>query len=129
LRGFTDNGLCRYDKDGKLDPTCPDTFGGNVLVNGSLELRVPLFKLWIFGFWAGAFFDAGALAEDHAKLYAASFRFSAGLGLRILVGDLVPVRFDVGFPVFERRCVAYTTDGACVREKPSQFNFGFLYTF
>lgn len=129
LRGFTDNGLCRYDKQGKLDPTCPDTFGGNVLLNGSLELRVPLFKLGPVGIWAGAFFDVGALAEDHAKLYPSSFRFAAGLGLRILAGDLVPIRLDFGFPVFERRCIAYSTEGACVREKPSQFNFGFLYTF
>lgn len=127
VRGFTDNGICRYDRDGALDPRCPAEFGGNVVVNGSLELRVPLIRS--AGIWLGAFFDFGGLAETHAELYLASFRMSSGFGVRWLLGDLFPVRLDVGFPLLERRCVAFREDGSCVREEPSQVHFGLLYTF
>jgi outer membrane protein assembly factor BamA len=127
MRGFADNGICRYDRDGKLDPTCPSEFGGNVVVNGSFELRVPV--LASAGVWIGAFFDWGALARSHDELYPASFRLSSGVGVRWLLGGLFPIRLDVGFPLLERRCVAYRDDGSCVREEPSQVHFGLLYTF
>jgi outer membrane protein assembly factor BamA len=127
MRGFADNGICRYDSAGKLDPTCATEFGGNVVVQGSLELRVPL--LPSLGLWLGTFLDVGALAESHATLHLASFRMSSGLGLRWLLGDLFPIRLDVGFPLLERRCVGYHEDGTCTLEEPSQVHFGLLYTF
>ena len=127
LRGFADNGVCRYDRDGNLDPRCPSEFGGNVVVNGSFELRVPVIKA--AGIWLGAFLDFGGLAERHDELYLASFRISSGFGVRWLLGDLFPIRLDVGFPLLERRCVAFREDGTCVREEPSQVHFGLLYTF
>ncbi len=127
MRGFADNGICRYDRDGNLDPTCPAEFGGNVVVNGSFELRVPIIKS--VGLWLGAFFDFGALAQEHDELYWASFRVSSGIGVRWLLGGLFPVRLDLGFPLLERRCVAFREDGSCVREEPSQVHFGLLYTF
>jgi len=127
VRGFSDNGICRYDRDGVLDPRCPSEFGGNVVVNGSFELRVPLIKA--AGIWLGAFLDFGGLAEHHDELYLASFRMSSGFGVRWLLGDLFPIRLDVGFPLLERRCVAFRDDGSCVREEPSQVHFGLLYTF
>lgn len=127
MRGFADNGICRYDRDGNLDPTCPGEFGGNVVVNGSLELRVPVIPS--FGLWLGAFLDFGGLARRHEELYLASFRLSSGIGVRWLLGGLFPIRLDVGFPLLERRCVALSEDGSCVREEPSQVHFGLLYTF
>jgi len=127
MRGFADNGICRYDKNGKLDPTCPAEFGGNVVVNGSFELRVPVIKS--AGIWLGAFIDYGGLAKSHSELYLASFRISAGVGVRWLLGGLFPIRLDVGFPLLDRRCVAFREDGSCVREEPSQVHFGLLYTF
>ena len=54
---------------------------------------------------------------------------SSGIGVRWLLGGLFPVRLDVGFPLLERRCVAFREDGSCVREEPSQVHFGLLYTF
>jgi len=127
MRGFADNGICRYDKNGNLDPTCPAEFGGNVVVNGSFELRVPVIKA--AGIWLGAFLDFGGLAKSHSELYLASFRLSSGIGVRWLLGGLFPVRLDIGFPLLERRCVAFREDGSCVREEPSQVHFGLLYTF
>ncbi len=127
VRGFSDNGICRYDSDGQLDPTCPSEFGGNVLVQGSFELRVPL--LMSAGLWLGAFMDFGGLARSHEELYVASLRVSSGFGIRWLLGGLFPVRIDLGFPLFSRRCIAFTEEGGCLREEPSQVHFGLLYTF
>ncbi|MFO0749576.1 MAG: BamA/TamA family outer membrane protein [Myxococcota bacterium] len=125
MRGFVDNGVCRYDRHGNLMADCATEFGGNVIINGSLELRVPL----LGGFWLASFLDIGALAESHAQLYPASFRFGAGIGVRYLLGGLFPIRLDFGFPIFQRRCVAFTSEGQCVLEDPSQVHFDLLYTF
>lgn len=127
MRGFTDNGICRYDKDGALESDCPTEFGGNVIVQGSLELRAPLFPS--AGIWLGAFMDVGGLARSHEELHLASLRMAAGFGLRWLIGGLFPVRLDVGFPLLDRRCTAYVEGGECEREEPSQIHFGLLYSF
>ncbi|TNF26654.1 MAG: hypothetical protein EP329_20890 [Deltaproteobacteria bacterium] len=128
LRGFGDNAVCRYDEDGKLDPSCPEEFGGNVVVNGSLELRLPLLRR--LGFWVATFLDVGALADAHDTLYTSSFRFSWGVGARWLIGGQLPVRLDVGFPLGAARCIAYDSEGGpCTREDPSSVHFDFLYPF
>jgi outer membrane protein assembly factor BamA len=126
LRGFSDNGICRYDRNGALEPDCPAEFGGNVIINGSVELRAPL--LDAIGLWLGIFVDFGALARSHDRLYPSSFRASTGLGVRWLLGDLIPVRVDVGFPLFQRRCIA-PGDGSCTLEEPSAFHVDLLYPF
>jgi len=126
MRGFADNGVCRYDKSGRVLDSCATEFGGNVVVNGSLELRVPIVKS--AGLWMGTFIDIGALAESHETLYPASFRFGAGLGVRYLLGGLFPIRLDFGFPVIQRRCIRYVDD-QCVLEDASQVHFDLLYTF
>ncbi len=127
LRGFSDNGICRYDARGALEAGCPEEFGGNVTVHGSVELRAPLLRG--AGLWLGAFVDFGTLAQRHADLRWAGLRSSAGLGLRWLLGELIPVRVDLGFPLFERRCLALDADGGCVREAPSAFHVDLLYPF
>jgi len=128
LRGFGDNAVCRYTEDGELDPSCPEEFGGNVVVNGSLELRLPLLRR--LGFWVATFLDGGALADEHETLYAASFRFSWGVGVRWLIGGQIPVRLDVGFPLGTARCIAFDAEGGpCTREDPSAVHFDFLYPF
>lgn len=127
LRGFSDNGICRYNKDGSLDAGCPGEFGGNVVLNGSVELRVPL--LSEFGLWLGFFLDFGALARTHEDIHPASFRLSGGVGLRYLLGDVFPFRLDIGFPLLSRRCLSVSETGECVLEAPSQFHVDFLYPF
>lgn len=127
LRGFADNAVCRYEPDGELAPGCPAEFGGNVVVNGSVELRVPL--LARLGFWAAFFIDAGALAKDHESLYAQSFRSAAGLGIRWLIGQQFPVRLDIGFPL-ERRCLTPRDEaGRCAVEEARTVHLDFLYPF
>lgn len=127
LRGFADNAVCRYAEDGTLAPTCPGEFGGNVVVNGSFELRVPLLER--LGVWAATFVDAGALADSHETLYAASFRASFGVGLRWLIGGQIPIRLDVGFPLGGARCLTQPGDEPCLTEDRSSFHFDFLYPF
>ncbi len=127
LRGFSDNGICRYDRNGDLDAGCPSEFGGNVVLNGSLELRMPL--LSEFGLWLGFFLDFGALARTHDDIHPASFRVSGGVGLRYLLGDVFPFRVDLGFPLLSRRCISVSETGECLLEAPSQFHVDFLYPF
>lgn len=128
MRGFADNGVCRYDESGRVMDDCGEEFGGNVVVNGSLELRVPLLES--AGLWLGTFIDIGALAETHDELRPESVRFGAGLGFRFLLGGLFPIRLDFGFPVFERRCIRYLEDtNECVLEDASQIHFDLLYSF
>jgi len=126
LRGYGDNAVCRYDERGELDADCPGEFGGNVVVNGSLELRAPILES--LGVWIAAFIDAGAIARGHKSLYPASFRGSAGLGLRWLIGGQIPIRLDIGFPL-DRRCLMPIPEGGCVLEDASAVHFDFLYPF
>ncbi|MFT7583068.1 MAG: outer membrane protein assembly factor BamA [Myxococcota bacterium] len=126
MRGFSDNGLCRYNADGELDPTCPSEFGGNVVVNGNVEFRVPIFRG--AGVWGAAFVDVGALSKSHAALTTGSIRASWGLGLRWLLAGQWPIRLDLGFP-FERRCTAFVDDGPCLLEEPNVIHIDVLYPF
>ena len=72
----------------------------------------------------------GALAERLSAFNTASVRQSVGLGLRYLVGGVVPIRLDYGF-ILDRRCRDVDRQtGACVRqEEVGNVHFGILYTF
>ena len=150
LRGYDDDAVSQYDASGDpryaVVPTTDGTtttwqvvqpFGGDVLIQGSEELRVPIWRA--VGLWAGGFFDWGALAERLAELHARSFRTSAGFGLRWLLGGQVPLRIDYGFKL-DRRCeklgfadptkaTAGDTPVCLARENLGALHFGFLYTF
>ncbi len=138
MRGFADDAVGRYDHAGQLFKPPEGSrldAGGNVVVNGSLEFRVPLLES--AGLWLGLFTDMGALAATHAELYPASVRASVGLGLRYLLGDQIPFRLDWGV-VIGPRCARYWLDDAArpedryacrAMEDPSTLHFGFLYPF
>lgn len=140
LRGFADHSVGRYDKEGVLErdiSSVRELGGGNFVLNGSLELRVPVLRG--AGIWLGAFLDGGALALRHKDLHPASFRFSAGLGVRWLIGGQIPVRFDWGKAFGARRCVEWRSDvalsergdeGTCGSyERGQRFHFDLLYPF
>lgn len=150
LRGFDDDAVTQYYADGSLRYAPVETvedetralqalqpFGGDVLIQGSEELRVPIWRA--MGLWAGGFFDWGAVAERAVELHAKSFRTSAGFGLRWLLGGQVPLRIDYGFKL-ERRCeklgyadpanATAADEPVCLaRENLGALHFGFLYTF
>ncbi len=140
LRGFADHSVGRYDKLGVLArdiTSVRELGGGNFVLNGSLELRVPVLRG--AGIWLGAFLDGGALALRHKDLHPASFRFSAGLGVRWLIGGQIPVRFDWGKAFGSKRCVEWRSDvalaergdeGTCASyERGQRFHFDLLYPF
>jgi len=135
VRGFPSRGVLQYEPDGDpkkvVDPSTTDWMvvtGGDTMINGTVELRFPLLKM--SGLWAAAFFDLGALSDNLGDLYLSSFRSTAGLGVRFLLGDQIPVRLDYGF-LLDRRCNAVDeASGECVsHDEPGALDFGLLYTF
>jgi len=86
--------------------------------------------------WMVSFFDWGALAATHDQVYPKSFRFSAGLGLRYLLMNQIPVRLDWGAVIGDLRCQSYVASSIeagsplCERtEDRTAVHFGFLYPF
>ena len=126
MRGFADNAVGSYDEGGHLIRT--SEVGNNLVVNGSIELRIPLIPK--ADIWAVAFVDWGLLAAGWSRVYAASVRTSAGFGLRYLIGGQIPIRLDFGFIVPGPRVQAPCDYGqTCGKEEPWQVHFGFLYPF
>jgi len=150
LRGYDDDAVTQYYADGspryQVIPTTDGAtttqqvvqpFGGDLLIQGSEEIRVPVWQA--VGLWVGGFFDWGAVAERALELHAKSFRTSAGFGLRWLLGGQVPLRIDYGFKL-DRRCekLGYADPSKAgpgdapiclARENLGALHFGFLYTF
>jgi outer membrane protein assembly factor BamA len=134
LRGYVDDGVHQYTLTGapkvrlKSDGTYELLPGGDMIVQGSEELRVPVWRA--AGLWVGGFFDWGGLAETWADLHLKSIRTSAGLGIRWLLGGQVPLRVDYGFKL-DRRCEAIDPESRqCVRQESlGALHFGLLYTF
>lgn len=113
-----------------------DFVGGNSLVSGSVELRLPVLKRESFQFWLGVFVDVGALAIKLSDMNSESVRFTAGIGVRVLIGG-IPIRLDLGFNL-DRRCNAATvgptfderTDRCTAgKEALTDTQIGLLYTF
>ena len=134
MRGFADHAVGRYASDGTLALDLVDIEqlgGGNVVLNGSLEVRFPLIRQ--AGVWMGAFVDAGVLGRTHSDLHPKAVRASSGVGLRYLIGNQIPVRLDWGFILGETRCLQWRADapgGTCeMREEDSAFHFDLLYPF
>ncbi len=155
VRGFSNDGVGQYLPDGSLrlvetqvqeknpdgtpktDPvsgavvTHPEyakVYGGDTLVSGGLELRFPLLRSLALN--GALFYDLGALSESPTDLNAKSVRHSVGLGLRYMLGGVVPIRLDYGI-ILDRRCksVDKNTGKCTAREEVGNIHFGVLYTF
>lgn len=107
LRGFP---------EGAIAPAGTTQFGGDVVLNGSFELRYPFLADW--GLNGAVFVDWGQLTRDVEELDGGEFRFTTGLGVRWLIADLVPVVIDYG-AVLGRR----------PGERPGRLHFNIGYTF
>ena len=109
LRGYPDNGLGPTTGQGR--PTY-----GDVLLNGSVELRFPLVpSIDLFGAY---FVDVGQLQADFFDFDVADFRLSTGLGIRYLAFGLLPVVLDYGLALNRR-----------VGESIGQLHFNVGYAF
>ncbi|MDQ1316886.1 MAG: hypothetical protein QG588_535 [Candidatus Poribacteria bacterium] len=67
---------------------------GNILLNGSLEVRFPVYK----SFGAALFFDSGQSYQKTSDISINSMRSSVGFGLRINT-PIGPIRLDYGYPI------------------------------
>lgn len=133
LRGFADDAVRQYTDTGAVrttsgaDGVAVPIFGGDTVINGSVELRFPLLRS--VGLWGAGFFDWGGLAEALDEYGAKSFRMSLGLGVRWLAGGQIPIRFDYGIVLGDLRCKDAPESGECTREDRGTIHFGILYTF
>ncbi len=137
IRGFTYGGIGQYTKKGalRLTPlvaedgtvTYSPAVGGDLVLNGSFEVRFPLLRKTEL--WGAVFADWGALSDNWDQLNGSSFRFSVGVGIRLLIGGQIPLRLDYGV-VLDKRCAQVDATGACqANEDTGALDFGLLYTF
>jgi outer membrane protein insertion porin family len=78
-----------------LDEAGPPT-GGNALLIGNIEYRVPLTRFPVRGFGIAGFYDTGNVFEEISNVRLSGFTHTAGFGLRYET-PLGPVRLDIGF--------------------------------
>ena len=91
LRGWGRHQVSPENEAGKL-------IGGNSMMEGSLELRFPIYDI----FSGVTFMDAGNVWNDAFDYDPKQLRYNAGLGLRVST-PIGPVRLDFAIPVFENR--------------------------
>jgi len=82
----------RLDRLGPRNPS-GEPIGGEALVEGSLEARIPLYK----EFRGVLFFDFGNVYSKTQDIDLGQLRYSVGFGLRYST-PIGPVGVDVGFP-------------------------------
>ncbi|HSR69505.1 MAG TPA: POTRA domain-containing protein [Acidobacteriota bacterium] len=81
------------DNEGRIDPNGrPIPEGGNALIIGNIELRVPLYKILS----GTLFYDAGNVFRSYSEISLRDFSHTFGLGLRVKT-PVGPVRFDAGW--------------------------------
>jgi outer membrane protein insertion porin family len=88
------SGSVRGFGEGAIQTVEGDASGGDVFVQANTELRYSLVPS--LGVEGAAFFDAGELARDAGALSAGELRTSAGLGLRWVIANMIPVAIDYG---------------------------------
>jgi outer membrane protein insertion porin family len=86
LRGF------ETDYAGPLDPVSNKPVGGNALVVGSLEIRIPVFRFIQFA----GLYDTGNVFRSISDIHFPGFSHTLGVGLRIKT-PFGPLRADYGY--------------------------------
>ncbi len=107
LRGFAEMSVGPRDAAGLPE-------GDLVRLLGTAELRIHL-AWWM---WTAVFYDTGLLVHGPMDMDLGLLRHSVGLGLRMLLLDLIPLRFDFA-RALDRR----------LGDEVSVFSFNLGYTF
>lgn len=107
LRGFDDN---------VIRPEDALEFGGDAVINTTVELRYPFVRS--VGLEGAVFLDTGQLGRSVTDFRLDGFRTSAGMGFRLVLLDLIPVLFDYA-TILDRR----------PGENVGRFHFNIGYTF
>jgi len=94
-------GALRGYKFGGVGPSRRgQAIGGNFMVNGFAEIRLPIFPGTL---WAVGFVEAGQLSHTLNTFDPEGFTVSGGFGLRLLLPILpVPFALDFGFPIINQ---------------------------
>lgn len=74
--------------------TNTEEVGGDIMFTLNTELRYPIIPS--INLYGTVFMDAGQLAADFKDLQLSETRMSAGVGVRWLIADLLPVLLDYG---------------------------------
>ncbi len=88
------SGSVRGFGEGAIKTVEGDASGGDVFVQANAELRYGLVPA--LGVEGAAFVDAGELAREASALSAGELRSAAGLGLRWVIANMIPVALDYG---------------------------------
>lgn len=88
------SGSVRGFGEGAIETVEGDASGGDVFVQANAELRYGLVPA--LGVEGAAFLDAGELAREAGALSVGELRSAAGLGLRWVIANMIPVALDYG---------------------------------
>ena len=88
------SGSVRGFGEGAIKTVEGDASGGDVFVQGNAELRYGLVPA--LGVEGAAFLDVGELAREAGALSVGELRSAAGLGLRWVIANMIPVALDYG---------------------------------
>jgi outer membrane protein insertion porin family len=97
--------------------TVTEPIGGDTYWFGSAEYSLPIIEKGELSLRFAVFYDIGAVDADSYS-YSLNFLDDWGMGLRLNIPHLGPIRFDYGIPI---RKDQYNTGGG-------QFQFGVGYT-
>jgi outer membrane protein insertion porin family len=114
VRGYAEQSIGRqkvlYNPDGTIEDVIP--IGGKYVLLGNVELRIPLF--WLF--MGEIFTDAGNLWEE-IDLKSFSLKVSSGAGIAFIT-PFGPIRFDYGVKWFPKE-----------GERFGEFHIGISFAF
>ena len=95
-----------------------DYLGGNTMVHGTVEYSVPTPLSWLR---AATFYDWGVINKDSWEFAPGNYNDNWGIGLRLVIPFLGPLRFDYGVPI--------TGDGYNDHGGQFKVNFGYTTSF
>jgi outer membrane protein insertion porin family len=111
LRGFKYH---RAGSDATFDAPTQEPLGGNTFWMGSIEYSIPVVDRVRFA----VFYDVGNVYRDSYSYNFGDYLDDVGVGLRVNIPQIGPLRFDYGIPISTDQYTGHN----------GRFNFGVGYT-